>query len=162
MTTPVLPDVADLNTFGGTFVNADAVIDPTTDMDATFQNRLTAQAAMLSHTAPRAWCRCTVTAGVIARADHDAVWGSTSAVAPTVARSGTGVYTVTWASSYDDLQSTPEAHTTALRGASVTGYLASTAVIVNGYLSGSRVATVTSYNAAGVAADVDQFLVVVW
>ena len=162
MTTPLLPDVADLDTVGGTFVNADAVIDPTTDMDAAFQNRLTAQVAMLSHTAPRAMCRCTVFGGVITRADHDAVWGSTSAVAPTVARSGAGVYTITWAASYDDLQSTPEAHTTALRFALVTAYGPITPAIANAYLSTSRVVTVNVYDVTGAAIDIPQFTVVVW
>jgi len=162
MTTPLLPDVPDLDTFGGTFVNAQAVVDPTTDMDAAFQNRLTAQLVMLSHTAPRAMARVTVAATVATLADHEAVWGNTGAVAPVVVRASIGVFTVTWASSYNDLQAAPEAHTTGLRFVQATGYLSGAAIFVNGYLSGARVARVTVYDATGTPADPDEFTVTVW
>lgn len=115
MTTPVLPDTADLSTFGGTFVNVAPVVDPTTDMDATYQNRINAQLAMLSHTAVRAWARVTISGTTPTVADHDAVWGGTPAVAPSVTRDAPGQYTVTWASSYDDLQSTAESHSVLFR-----------------------------------------------
>ena len=54
MTTPLLPEIADPTTFGGPFTNHAPVVDPMTDMDASYQNLLNAQVAMLSHTAPRA------------------------------------------------------------------------------------------------------------
>lgn len=159
MTTPLLPDTPDPSTFGGPYQDADGVVDPETEVGATYLNRLIAQVAMAGHTVPRAWARCTVSGGVIALADHDAVWGAGGGVAPTVARSAQGVYTVTWAASYDDLQSPPESHTVSLRGAVASGYAAAGARIVNARLSSAVQATVKSFDAAGSAADVDELFV---
>lgn len=161
MTTPVLPEVADLDTFGGSFEDADAVVDPQTELSAAYFNRLVAQVAMLSHTAPRAWARCTVSGGVITLADHDAVWGAGAGVAPTPNRSGAGVYTVTWAASYDDLQATPESHNVSFRAAKASGDGAA-ARIVQGSLSSANVASVKSFDAAGAPVDVTEFVVMVW
>lgn len=161
MTTPLAPDTPDLDTFGGTFVNADPVVDPETDMDAAYQNRLTAQVVMLSHTAPRAWARCTVSGGVVTVADHDAVWGSGGGVAPTATYVGPGEYTVAWAASYDDLQSTPESHAVSLRYATASGFRPAFARIVNARLADAVTAEVTAYDAVGTPAEVDEFVVVV-
>lgn len=162
MTTPLLPEIADPTTFGGPFANHAPVVDPTTDMDASYQNLLNAQVAMLSHTAPRAWVRCTVSGGVVTVADHDAVWGNTSGVKPTATYVGTGNYTVEWAASYNDLQDTPESHAVSLRCAHASGFKSSAARIVNSRLSDAVTAEVTAYDAAGSAAELDQFTVTVW
>jgi hypothetical protein len=162
MTTPLAPDTPDLDTFGGTFVNADPVVDPETDMDAAYQNRLTAQVVMLSHAAPRAWARCTVSGGVVTVADHDAVWGTGGGVAPTATYVGPGEYTVAWAASYDDLQATPESHAVSLRCVQASAFRAAAARIVNARLADAVTAEVTAYDAAGAAAEVDQFTVTVW
>lgn len=161
MTTPVLPDKADLDTFGGVFQNADAVVDPETEMAAAYMNRMIAQLAMVSHTLPRAWVR--VTAGIApSAADHDAVWGDGAGVAPTLARTGTGVYTVTWASAYDDLQDQAEEHQLTLRAASVSVSHSGAARIPQWTLTSATVVTVNVYDAAGAAADCDAFFLQVW
>lgn len=161
MTTAVLPEVADLDTFGGAFVDADAVVDPETEVAASYFNRLVAQAAMASHTLPRAWVR--VTAGSSPTvADHDAVWGNSDSVKPTVARSGAGVYTVTWASSYNDLQDTPESHTVSIRAASANGSHSGALRHVQHELTSAVVVTVRSFNSGGSATDVDSFFLQVW
>lgn len=162
MSTPIAPETPDLSTFGAPYLDADAVVDPETEMAASAMNLLATQVVATGHTAPRAWALCTISGGVITLADHDAVWGSGAGVAPVAARSSAGVYTVTWASAYDDLQDVPESHSTILRAAVASGYAAAGARIVNGYLSSAIVATVKAYDAAGVAADVDTFTVTVW
>jgi hypothetical protein len=162
MTTPLLPEVADLDTFGGVFVDADPVVDPETDMAASYQNRINAQLAAASHTQPRAWARCTISGGVITLADHDAVWGSGAGVAPTAVYSATGVYTVTWAAAYDDLQDTPEEHAVSLRAAVATGYAGTSARIVCASCTSAVVATVRAWDAAGTAADLTEFTVQVF
>ena len=164
MADPLLPEIADLDTFGGTFADLNPVIDPVTDMAAAYQNNLTANVVALAHTAPRAWARCTVSGGVITLADHDAVWGNGAGVAPTVARTIAGVYTVTWAASYEDLRHADDAesHATSLRCSQVNGYKSAAARIVNARLTSAVVATITAYDAAGTAADVDEFTLTVW
>lgn len=161
MSTPLAPEIPSLDTFGGTFVNADAVVDPTTECDASFFNRLLAQVVMLSHTAPKAWVSCTVSGGTVTIVDHDAVWGNTSAVKPTVARTGAGIFTVTWASSYSDLQSTPETHSLSIRACDAGGY-AATPVFFNYTITGTTQVTVLSLDAAGSSADPDEFTVRIW
>lgn len=162
MATPLLPETADPTTFGGPFENHAPVVDPVTDMDAAYQNRLNTEVAMLSHTAPRAWVRCTVSGGAVTVADHEAVWGNGEALEPTATYVSTGKYTVEWAASYDDLQATPESHATSLRCCQVSAYKASASRIVNGRLSDAVTAEVTTYDATGSAAEVDQFTVTVW
>lgn len=162
MATPLLPEVADPTTFGGPFEDHTPVVDPVTDMAASYQNRLNAQAAMLSHTAARAWARCTVSGGVVTVADHDAVWGDTAGVKPTATYVGVGEYTVEWAASYDDLQATPESHAVSLRCVQVSAFKSAASRIVNGRLADAVTAEVTTYDAAGSPAEVDQFTVTVW
>lgn len=162
MTTPIAPETPDLSTFGAPYLDADAVVDPETEMAAAAMNLLATQVVATGHTAPRAWARCTISAGVITLADHDAVWGSGGGVAPTAARSSAGVYTVTWAASYDDLQDVPESHATSLRALNATGHAAAGARIVNASLTSAVVASVKAYDAAGAAAELDGFTVTVW
>jgi hypothetical protein len=159
MTTPLLPDTADLDTFGGTFEDFDGVVDPQTELAARYYNRLTTQAAAVSHTASRAMARCSITGGSIALEDHDAVWGATESVEPTPARSGAGDYTVTWAASYDDLQDDPEEHTVSIRFADGQGYKSGAARIVNIYRVSATQVAIKAYDAAGVAAELDEFTV---
>jgi hypothetical protein len=120
MTTPLAPDKPTIDTFGAPYSDPDAVVDPETEMASEYMNRLIAQVSMLSMTAPIAWVRCAVDIGTVTVTDHSAVWGDTSAVKPTVAYTGTGDYLVTWAAAYDDLQATPESHTTSIRSAQLT------------------------------------------
>lgn len=162
MPTPLAPQTPDADTFGGTFTDADGVVDPETELSATYFNRLVAQTVMTGHTAVRAWARVTVSDGVATLADHDAVWGNTAGVAPTATRTGTGVYTVEWAATHDDLQATPEEQTVSLRCAHASAFKASASRIVNARMADAVTAEVTTYDDAGSAADVDQFTVTVW
>lgn len=161
MTTAVVPDIPDLDTFGGTFANADAVVDPQTELAAEYFNRLNANVVGVSHTATRAWVR--VTAGVAPSvADHDAVWGNGAGLAPAVARTGSGVYTVTWLTSYDDLQFQAEEHAITLRAASPSVSHSGAFRHAQWTLTSAVVVTVNVYDAAGAPADCDAFFLQVW
>ncbi len=164
MATPLAPEKPTLDTFGAPYENFDAVVDSETEMDATFMNRMAAQLAMISMTAPIAWVRCTVSGVTLTVADHSANWGDTSAIKPTVNRDSAGVYNVSWAETYSDLQDTPETHTVNIRAAQVS---------VEHGGSGDRYAeytidypyqvyVYTNNRADGAYADVDAFTLTVW
>lgn len=161
MTTPVLPDIADITTFGGPFVNLAPVVDPTTDVDANYFNRMLAQLASLSHTAPRAWVKVTIAAGVPTVTDHDAVWGGTVGVIPAVTKTANGTFVVTWASSYNDLQPTPESHGVSFRCANLNAMDNSTAFSVAPTIAGSAV-TCKFYNSSSTLTDPPGFYLVMW
>lgn len=157
MTTPLLPDTASADTFGGTFANEDAVVDPETEVDASYFNRMIVQLVMGSYTATRARARCTVSGGVVTLAEHSAVWGDTAPVAPTAARTSAGLFTLTWAATYDDLQATPEAHSVNIRFPEASAYKSGAAMITNVRRTAANVLEVTTYDDAGAATDPDEF-----
>lgn len=94
-----LPDISSLDHFGGALNNYAPVTDPTTDEDAKYRNRYACDVAMMGHTAPRGFVRFVTANGSDptdpASNPHDALWGSSFAVKPAVARTGEGVWTVT-------------------------------------------------------------------
>lgn len=164
MAAPVLPDVAIPTTFGGPYADPDPVQDPTTEVASAFFNRMRAQVAMLSHTAPRAWVRVTVAAGVATLADHDAVWGNTAPVAPVVARLGAGSFTVTWAAAYTDLRDdgSAESHSVTIRAINV-GLKTSGAILAHSYaISSPNIAGLNVYNSVSAGTDPAEFTLFVW
>lgn len=112
-----LPDIDSLDTLGGIKVNSHPVEDPTTDLDADQDNIARADVAGMTHTAFRAFVRFTAatTTGALIRVAHDATWGNSSLVAPTLARSSTGTFTITYATTQTDELN--ESHTLNLRAA---------------------------------------------
>ncbi len=104
MANPGLPDIDALASMGGALKNYANVADVTTDLDAEFDNRSRMQVAMMSHTAIRAWARVTLaaTTGAMILVAHDAVWGNTAPVAPTPARTSSGLFTLTWPATVND------------------------------------------------------------
>lgn len=104
-----LPSVDTLSTYGGALEDYSEVVDPTTDESAAWRNKYAANVAMMTHTAPRAIRSFLgTTGGATAIADpssgfvHDAVWGDTASVKPSVTHVSTGTYDAIWASSVDD------------------------------------------------------------
>lgn len=159
MADAILPDVSSHATFGGEKRNVRPIRVPDAEVDADEFNALVGSVVGASHTACRAWARVTISGGTATLADHDAVWGSTDAVKPTVARASAGRFTVTWATSYDDLRDTPDTHTTNIRAADVSAYHASSSRISMAAATAANVITVRVDDAAGSAADPDQFTV---
>jgi hypothetical protein len=162
-----LPDISSLATFGGTMTNYSAVVDPTTDEDAKYRNRYACDVAMMGHTSVRAICRFLAvngsdptdsTIGFV----HDALWGSLVAVKPTVARTGEGVWTVTWPSTVDDELTAEDAsigggvtHSVSIRAAIAQGTAVSGVLKhATAEVTSSTVVTVRGFLADGTADDI--------
>lgn len=105
MTTPDIDSFS--SDYGGPYQNAHQIEDPTTDLGDVALNNALCSTAMMTHTAIRAWALFTgvaYTSGTVAVVpdDHNAMWGSSSAVRPTVGETAAGIYTLTWAASQLD------------------------------------------------------------
>jgi hypothetical protein len=103
-----LPDSATLvDTYGGPYTNQQPVEDPTTEIDADFDNEALADTAACTRMVERAWVSfvgVTYTSGSqsITVADHDAVWGGGVTVLPTIVQTAAGIYTITWPATVED------------------------------------------------------------
>jgi hypothetical protein len=94
-----LPDRDSIQTFGGPYADYSPVIDSSTDASSAGFNPMLSDVAMLGLPAVRAWVRFTPAGtGTPTLASHMAMWGTGAGVAPTIARTSTGIYTVTWPS----------------------------------------------------------------
>lgn len=102
----MLPNIDSLDTYGGAFRDYSAPVDPTTDELAKYRNWYAMNVAAMTHTAPRAM-RTFVTVNGADPTDpvsgfvHDAVWGSSNTVKPTVVRAGEGIWDLTWPTTVD-------------------------------------------------------------
>ena len=164
---PITPDIATLaNDLGGTLVNYAPIEDPTTDLDAGFDNNSRCMVAMMSHTAPRSWAKFTTaaTTGALVLNAHDAMWGSSLGVAPALARSSTGVFTLTYPTTVnDELQPPygPNAHTVNFRWGTASDRSATAGYDIKAVPTAANVLTVyvrdstnTLVDAAGLIIDV--------
>jgi len=116
MSTPLGPEIPSRDTFGPAMKNYDAIVDPETDLDATHWNRITAQLAAVSQTAPKAVVTITIAAGIATVVQHRAQWGNDASVAPVVTRTSAGALTVVWPTLVNDLQAAPESHAVSIVG----------------------------------------------
>lgn len=92
-----------LNTYGGGLFDYSPIIDSTRDRPAAGANAAYAAVAGMTHTGPRAWARFTLNgAAAPTLVAHDAMWGNTIAVQPTIARTGVGLVTITWPTTVQD------------------------------------------------------------
>jgi len=95
-----LPDTDTLETLGGKLQNFAPVADPLTDLDADADNKARCDIAMMTHTAPRTWCRFTAGASTAAlvRVARDEQWAAKmgSAGGPTLTRASTGTFELTY------------------------------------------------------------------
>lgn len=149
-----LPDVDTLaGSLGGTMQNYSPVEDPNTDLDAAYDNRARCDVAMMTHTATRAWARITLaaTTGAMVLVAHDAQWGNSAPVAPALARTGTGVFTLTWPSAVND--ELAASHTVNLRGVHRPNVRGATLYHVLAEVTAANVVTVRAFNSAGAASD---------
>jgi len=97
----VLPNIASYSTYGGEKQNYSPVVDPTTDLDAGEDNEARSDVACLTVMSPRAYVAFTYTSGTgVTVVESNAVWGNTTP--PTVTRTGTGVFTITWPTTITD------------------------------------------------------------
>lgn len=104
-----LPDRDSISTYGGALANYGAMVDPTTDEDAAWRNKYAANVAMMTHTITRsARTFLGTSGGATSVADpstgfvHDAVWGDSSSVKPSVTHVQTGIYDIVYPSTVSD------------------------------------------------------------
>lgn len=119
----MLPDKDALSTFGQPRNNRIPITDPSTDIGAEHWNPLTNDVAMLSVLGDRAWAAFHWTGAAMVLDAHDEMWNGVSGyTVPTLARTGAGVYTVTYpATTFDFIPSSNPSgggsHTINLRSA---------------------------------------------
>lgn len=151
---PNLPDIPTLaDDLGGVLENYAPVEDPVTDLDAGFDNSSRCNIAMMSHTAPRSWARITLaaTTGALVLVAHDAMWGNALAVAPALARTSAGIFTLTYPATVDD--ELGDEHTVNFRDAWANHRLTSAALFLNVVRTSANVLTLYVRDAAGALTD---------
>lgn len=91
------PDIDTLSSYGGALNDLAPVIDPTTDRPADGANPAYASIAALTHCGPRASARITwAGTGTPTLTTHEEQWNNGNNAAPTVARTGVGLGTLTY------------------------------------------------------------------
>jgi len=159
------PDVDSLATYGGGLNDYSPVIDATTDRPAAGANASYASTAMMSHVAPRCAVRFSPQGSgtpilAAAGAQWDAQWGLATPTPPVLARTGTGVYTITYPATVADEIPVGAAgynasgHSTSLRFCWINlEYGATTPYILKAVVTAPNVITVSIYNTSFVATD---------
>lgn len=165
-----LPGITSLPSYGGALSDYSPVADSTTDRSATGTNPAYADVAAMTHSALRAWTRMTLSASAPALVAWDATWkGNVTNVAPTLARSGVGTNTITYAATvFDEIPNGSPGYTAAgfllnLRAAFGTDRTGASALWhVRALVTSANVITVYTWNAAGALADMGSIDVDIW
>lgn len=147
-----LPYPSDLATYGGKLQNYHPIANPQTDRDDTAVNQALTDVSMMTRMCPRAWAQFTAGAAP-ALSNHDAMWGKLPPVsAPVVARTGAGIFTITWPVSVIDPLGVTQTINFRFGLASVANSAAKHSVQV--VKTSANIATVYTFDAAGAAADI--------
>jgi hypothetical protein len=146
-----LPEKLSYDSLGGEKSDYSAIVDSSTDRSAVEVNAAYAAVAMMSRTAPRALVRMTVSTSDPVIASWESVWKAGTATAPTLVRSGAGVYSITFPSSVLDEQG--NSHSLNFFGAQVSSEDFTTAWLLAAYATSANSITVYVKNTSGVAAD---------
>lgn len=154
-----LPDADSLDTYGGEMSNylVDPV-DPTTDLDASYFNAMACTVAMGSRMLPRCEVVFTGHATTPVFTSFEAAWKGATPTSPTIARTGTGVYTATFPATVND--ELGDAHSVNLHRAwgqaeGSTGYHVQCSAAAN-------VVTIRVFNSSFSANDAAGVTLVVW
>jgi hypothetical protein len=146
--------------FGPTKLNTTAgLLHPAYHTGSTETNLSYWQLAGCGVVTHRAWALLAWNGAVLSLSASAEAWDANGSAVPTVARTGAGVYTVTYAATYND--ETGTAASTALLAAAAhpQGSASRHATCA---ISSGRIITVYAFDAAGSAADVDSVLVLAW
>lgn len=95
----------DITSYGGPYLDAEAVENPTTAQSADLGNRVFEDVAQMTRTSYKAMLKFATTlvnGAVTVHADSKTQWGSSSFYFPAVVRAAAGTYTATYATTYDD------------------------------------------------------------
>lgn len=163
MNEPLAPAIPSPDTFGPPLQNFGAIEDPTTQLDASAFNRMRAQLAAISQTAPMCMVAIAYSVEVLILR-HSAVWGNGSGVMPSVSRLGAGRFQFQWAVSYFDLRDdgTSESHAVNILGVQATAGTTSAKLFACYELTDSRTIVVDIFTDAGAATDPNFITVVCW
>lgn len=102
---------ADLTTYGlQNAANSQPVKNPSSEWDASYAKKLGADVAQMTRPLCRAHFNFTTSGSNGARTARDVytLWGNGASFAPTITRTGTGVYTIVWPASFVDDQGNTE------------------------------------------------------
>lgn len=157
-----------LESYGGPFQNEEAVVDPVSEVDAVFLDRTLCDVAQLTVATGFTWFSFVTTTDAApvtvsaANVSVSGVWGNGSPAKPTVAKTATGVYTLTWPASFDDelvgvpnMDSVSETQSVAFTFPSGLNVLGSTNGTARVSAIASNVVTVRVYDDAAPAAASD-------
>lgn len=104
-----VPAIDTFDDLGGALSNLAGmpVENPLTDVDADADNRARCNVAAMTHTTTHAWvawtgATWTGSPASVTPDDHEAVWGSSVSVRPTVSQTAEGVWLVTWPTTITD------------------------------------------------------------
>lgn len=96
----------DISTYSGPWQDKEAVSNPTTDQGASSMNRIAEDAAQMTRTSTKIMVKFLTSATVapvsIAVSDSCSQWGEGASYAPTILKTATGTYTITYATEYAD------------------------------------------------------------
>lgn len=147
-----LPAKDSFSTYGGFKFDFIAVVDPTTDRSADEMNAALASLSMLTRTPVKAMVQFDGYAGTPTVAFHEAIWGNTSDLKPTVTRNSAGNYTITWPSTVIDPLNVTQ--TVILKSGWANVEAGAGAFFVGVTIVGNNSATLITRNSGGSAADI--------
>ena len=110
--------------YGGPTIDQIPVIDPTTDRSAAGMNQALSSVGGMTRTAVRAWARIQISSGpTVAIVLWDALWGNGTNAAPTISRSGAGIYVLQWPGTvFDDIPTNLKGFSGTVPGATPAGF----------------------------------------
>lgn len=153
-----LPAKDDLASVGGAINDYRPVPDPTVERSAAFDNTIAADVVAATWTITRAFAAFVAGASP-ALSSHDAVWGTGAGVAPVVAKTATGVFTVTWPATVNDVLGVSQSVNLRRAWPSLEG---TTPGFATATVTSPNVVTVRTFNSSGVANDLTGTIIVVF
>lgn len=95
-----------IESYGGSFQDQEPVANPENELAAAQFNRLAEDGAQMTRTSPKIMVRFATSAAAapvsITVTDAASQWGEGNSYKPTVSKTATGTYTITYATEYDD------------------------------------------------------------
>ena len=144
-----------IDNYGGEFADAVPVEDPTVEQSADYANRANEDVAQLTRTGPKGWVHFVPTATAapttVTPSAGRSQWGTGGAQLPTVSKTATGRYTITWAASYTDTLGEVESVSISSANASAIG---TTTAFAQVRTASANVVTVMVLNSSLADADV--------
>ena len=94
-----------IGNYSGPWVDEEAIANPTSQQSANSMNRVGEDVAQMTRTSPKIMVKWNTSAGANGAQlviDSTSQWGEGVSYQPAIAKTGTGSYTITYATEYDD------------------------------------------------------------